>query len=151
MGSSGSCGHDISTPSHQDNAYSASLHCPASSHRWYPSLNSIANATAVNYKKYAFFNSSILLASFFPEHGPQNPGRAWTIINLALRLNYGSRIRIWGNTCGGVREFAVIAFKFSGRRPSRGRSLKFGTAHSLGIFFDWEFFSDFFEDIFFYP
>ncbi len=52
------------------------------------------------------------------------------------------------DTCGGVCEFAIIAFEFSGGRPSRGSPLKIGTAYFLGIFFGCDFFSDFFADIF---
>ena len=60
-----------------------------------------------------------------------------------MQVIYGSRVRIWGDTCGGVCEFANIAFEFSGGRPSRGSPLKIGTAYSLGIFLGCEFFQIF--------
>jgi hypothetical protein len=43
-----------------------------------------------------------------------------------FKANCGFWIRIWGDTCGGVRKFAVEAFDFSSRgRPDGGSHIDY--------------------------
>jgi hypothetical protein len=48
-----------------------------------------------------------------------------------LGLAHGFWILVRGDTSGGVREFTVEAFKFSGGRPNQSSPLEFGTDYLL--------------------
>jgi hypothetical protein len=55
---------------------------------------------------------------------------------------------MWGDTCGGVRKFAVIVFLISGGGSNRDSSLKFEAAYRLELFFNCEYFYMFLRNFF---
>ncbi len=52
----------------------------------------------------------------FGLRGPQKNGSS-QFTNTVLWLTYGFRVHIWGDTCGGVRQFMIKAFLFFWRAP----------------------------------
>jgi hypothetical protein len=67
---------------------------------------------------------------------------------LSCTFSNGFQVRVRGDTCDGVREFAIQAYEFSRRRPKQCSPSKFGTAYPLVIFFNCDFFKDVFEVFF---